>query len=335
MQITRGACDPRPLRRDLLPVSAGDFGRPSLPESPDEYPDSQSARRRCPGCRRAAHDRVVRGARVRPGERRLPLERLRQLGAPPPTGRPSNGTSWITAGSAPSSSNNVITVQSGHTMTVSSTVTVDQVVINAGGQIRADRLDADDQQRIRHRPHRQRDLPQPGRHLRQQWLDRLQLRRHLPARRRRRLASRPPPGTPVPRAKSSRTTTTLPSTSTLAQSFANFTWNCTGQTTTSSFGSNLTTITGTLTLISSGSSTMLTSNSNSLNMTIGGDVVIQGGSWNFSASRQHARPPASGELEPERRHLPVPVHQRHVDIVFSGVGQRPSPSRRAPSIPPT
>lgn len=46
-----------------------------------------------------------------------------------------NGTSWVPASAAPTSTNGVITILNGHTMTVGSSVTLDQVVIEAGGQI--------------------------------------------------------------------------------------------------------------------------------------------------------------------------------------------------------
>ena len=46
-----------------------------------------------------------------------------------------NGTNWVTAGSSPSSSDGVITIRNGHTVTVASAVTVDQVVVQAGGQV--------------------------------------------------------------------------------------------------------------------------------------------------------------------------------------------------------
>ncbi len=47
-----------------------------------------------------------------------------------------DGSSWIyPAPSTPTSSDGVITIQNGHTVTVSAIVTVDQVVIDAGGQV--------------------------------------------------------------------------------------------------------------------------------------------------------------------------------------------------------
>jgi hypothetical protein len=46
-----------------------------------------------------------------------------------------NGTSWVNASSTPSSTDGVITVLSGHTVTVNASVTVDQVVVSSGGTL--------------------------------------------------------------------------------------------------------------------------------------------------------------------------------------------------------
>ena len=46
-----------------------------------------------------------------------------------------NGTSWATTVTAPSSAESVITIQNGHTVTVSGNVTADQVVVDAGGTL--------------------------------------------------------------------------------------------------------------------------------------------------------------------------------------------------------
>jgi hypothetical protein len=46
-----------------------------------------------------------------------------------------NGSAWVTAAAAPTSANGVITIQSGHTMQITATVSIDQVVINYGGTI--------------------------------------------------------------------------------------------------------------------------------------------------------------------------------------------------------
>jgi hypothetical protein len=45
----------------------------------------------------------------------------------------NGGGTWISATSTPTSSNGTITIRSPHTVTVTADVTVDQVVIDAGG----------------------------------------------------------------------------------------------------------------------------------------------------------------------------------------------------------
>lgn len=44
-----------------------------------------------------------------------------------------NGSAWVAAGAAPTSANGVITIRNGHTATASGAVTLDQVVVDAGG----------------------------------------------------------------------------------------------------------------------------------------------------------------------------------------------------------
>jgi len=46
-----------------------------------------------------------------------------------------NGSNWVTASSSPTNASGIITIQSGHTITVSAAVSVDQVVINTGGTL--------------------------------------------------------------------------------------------------------------------------------------------------------------------------------------------------------
>ncbi len=46
-----------------------------------------------------------------------------------------NGSAWVNAPAAPSSTDGVITILSGHTITNTAAVTVDQVVVNSGGQL--------------------------------------------------------------------------------------------------------------------------------------------------------------------------------------------------------
>lgn len=46
-----------------------------------------------------------------------------------------NGASWVAAASTPTSSDGIITIQNGHTVTVTASVTVDQLTLDAGGAL--------------------------------------------------------------------------------------------------------------------------------------------------------------------------------------------------------
>ena len=46
-----------------------------------------------------------------------------------------NGSSWVNATASPTSSDNIITILSGHTVTITGNVTADQIVVNSGGTL--------------------------------------------------------------------------------------------------------------------------------------------------------------------------------------------------------
>src|SRR5690349_17398124 len=46
-----------------------------------------------------------------------------------------NGTSWVAAGAAPTSANNIIEIQSGNVVSINASVNIDQVVIDAGATL--------------------------------------------------------------------------------------------------------------------------------------------------------------------------------------------------------
>ena len=72
----------------------------------------------------------------------------------------------------------------------------------------------------------------------------------------------------------------------LTQAFANFTWNCPKQSGTFNLGGTLQTNTGNFTLVSTGTGILVGNttggNSGSYTLTIGGDMIIQGGTFNFA-----------------------------------------------------
>ncbi len=53
----------------------------------------------------------------------------------PSTWQRYNGTTWVAALAVPSNSDGVITIQSGHIVTISTNTTADQIIINSGGQV--------------------------------------------------------------------------------------------------------------------------------------------------------------------------------------------------------
>lgn len=68
----------------------------------------------------------------------------------------------------------------------------------------------------------------------------------------------------------------------LNQSFGNFTWNNPGQTASPSFNGLLTTVGGNLTIMSTGTSYLRLSTNTNYTLNIGGDLIVSGGSLNFS-----------------------------------------------------
>jgi hypothetical protein len=66
------------------------------------------------------------------------------------------------------------------------------------------------------------------------------------------------------------------------QSFGNFTWNCTGQTTNQDFANTFTTVTGDITIVSTNSSNLRLTNNGNYTLTVGGNINIQGGTLDIS-----------------------------------------------------
>ena len=46
-----------------------------------------------------------------------------------------NGTAWVAASAAPTSASGIVTIQNGHIITVNNNATIDQVVVQTGGQL--------------------------------------------------------------------------------------------------------------------------------------------------------------------------------------------------------
>ncbi|TMQ73698.1 MAG: hypothetical protein E6K81_03330, partial [Candidatus Eisenbacteria bacterium] len=198
-----------------------------------------------------------------------------------------NGTAWVAAGSTPTSTNGVITVQSPHTVTVTGAVTVDQVVISSGGQItlasgitltinNGTGTDLSVNGTFRNEGG---TLTNSSGTIAFNAGGKYQHARD---------------GGNIPTATWAATSTcevlgvtaALPTATSFAQPFGNFTWNCPGQgssATTFNLGGNLTSVAGDFTLGSTGASGILNAGSgNNFILTIGGSLVLQAGTFNWT-----------------------------------------------------
>ncbi len=187
-----------------------------------------------------------------------------------------NGTTWAAAGSAPTSADGIITIQNGHTVTVTANVSVDQVVINTGGEVDINSgitltvangagTDLDVTGIVKSTG----TLSTGGASVIFQSGGKYQHNQN---------------GSTLPSftwntgstCEVTGVTTTLPSG--LSQTFKNFTWNCSGQSSAFDLNASLQSINGDLTIISTGSSSFqFDQQGNNNTLTIGGNFNFQGG----------------------------------------------------------
>jgi hypothetical protein len=194
------------------------------------------------------------------------------------------GATWMAATTTPSSSDDAITIQNGNTVTVSSNLTIDQTTINNGGQITvsngasltvADGAGTD--LTVNGYLLNQGSISQSGTiafnsgGTYQHDID----------------------GGAIPTATWDANSTCLITgyqyttgnpdyyTQNFSQAFGNFIWNCTGQTSYSniSLGGNLTTINGSLTILSTGSGDLELENSVSATSNISKNFILSGGTF--------------------------------------------------------
>ena len=195
----------------------------------------------------------------------------------------NNGSAWVAAYRPPTNSSTagVITIRNGHTITVTSAVTVDQVLVEAGGQITVSNvtLTVGNGTGI--------DLDVFGTVVLTGSSGAISLGsgativfetgatyQHARS-----------AGT-IPTATWTANSTCLLAGSTsalpagLGQTFGHLTWNCAGQTANLSLEASVTGIAGNLTVISTGSGTLRVANSSTARtLTVGGDFVQTGGSF--------------------------------------------------------
>ena len=195
-----------------------------------------------------------------------------------------NGSSWVAATSAPTSSHKTITIQSGHTVNVTANVTVDQVVIAAGGTVN---INSGVTYTIANGTGTDLSVAGTLRNAGTVTLSSSSI-------------SYSSGGTyqhnytttagVIPAASWSNGSTceiigytTNTSAPTGMQSFKNFTWNCPSQTSTINLNGTLTTVNGDLSIVSTGSGELRISN-NSSTINIGNDLLISGGNFGFSVA---------------------------------------------------
>jgi hypothetical protein len=197
------------------------------------------------------------------------------------------GTNWGAAGCWPSSSNGTIQIRNGHTVTVTAGITVDQVTIDAGGQVTVNSGQTWTINDGTANP----DLTVNGTIVNsgtmgdagdaQLAFNSGSVYRH--AQNGGAIPSTAAYGTVTWNAASTVEVTGVTNAppSGLGQSFGNFTWNCTGQSSSESLAGDLDTINGNFTIVSTGGGAselqLINSSSSNQTLTIGGNLVVQGG----------------------------------------------------------
>ncbi len=186
------------------------------------------------------------------------------------------GATWVAATTTPSSSDDAITIQNGNTVTVSNNLTIDQTTINSGGQITVSSgasLSIADGSGT--------DLTVNGYLLNQGSIS----QSGTIAFNNGSTYQHDIDGGTIPTATWDASSTCLVTGSStyvpsgLTQSFGNFTWNCTGQSSDLSLAGNLTTVNGNFTLNSTNNKTLrfLNSSTGALTLNVAGNFVQTGG----------------------------------------------------------
>ncbi len=197
-----------------------------------------------------------------------------------------NGSSWVNpAPNAPSSADGAITIRNGHAVTLIGTSTVDQVTIEAGGQVT---LNRDVTQTIANGSGT--DLSVFGIYRSAGTMTRnsgATIAFNSGGRYQHNYTTTA--GT-VPTATwdANSTCEIIGYTSNsntpggLNQSFGHFTWNCPNQTNVISTSTNLTTVNGDFTVMNTGTGAFRPSSSNSVTLSIGGNFIISGGQYRIA-----------------------------------------------------
>jgi hypothetical protein len=198
-----------------------------------------------------------------------------------------DGSNWVAAGTAPTSTANVITIRNGHTIAVTTNVTVDQVLIESGGQVTIN-----SGRTLTIANGTGTDLSVSGV-----------------------LQTNSTSGTSgivttgslvfndggvyihnvngegIPTATWDANslcniigvTSTMPTATSFNQTFGNFTWNCTGQSATLDFNGNLRTIKGNFTVTTTNNQQLLLASGETQTLSVTGNFAITSGTLNFNS----------------------------------------------------
>jgi len=190
-----------------------------------------------------------------------------------------NGSAWVNAAYTPTYSDNVITIQTSHTVTVTATVRIDQTIVNGTVIINADPVDLDINEGTG------TDLTVYGTIINYGDLDKYSGSsvsfesgsKYRHAQNGGTIAT----CTWNPNAECEITgvTSTDPTSSSYSQTFGHFTWNCPNQGIIATTSGNLTSVAGNFRMKSTGTGTLKISTSVSTTLTIGGKFIITGGNF--------------------------------------------------------
>ena len=192
-----------------------------------------------------------------------------------------DGTTWVAASAAPATTDNVVTIRTGHIVAVAANVSSDQVIVEAGGQVTVNTgvawtiangtgTDLDVYGTVSNAGTMAMTgagvFESGGKYQHNQ------------------------NGGTIPTAtwdvastvEVTGATTTAPGG--VGQSFGNFTWNSTSQSGIISLNGGLTTVRGNFTLVSTGSGTLALGTNTTYTLNIGGDLIAQGGILDFGTS---------------------------------------------------
>lgn len=188
-----------------------------------------------------------------------------------------NGVSWVNATATPTSADGLITIRTGHTVSVTANVTIDQTIVETGGTLS---ITGTTVLTIANGPGT--DLTVNGT-LQSSSSNNITTTGTIEVvSGGKYIHNRNGGNIPIATWDANSTCEITGVTNTLPgnrnQTFGNFTWNCTGQTAALALALQPATINGTFTVVSTGSGSIRLLNNLTTPMTIGGNFVVQGGS---------------------------------------------------------